>query len=399
MQKILVICDRIPPEHSATGKIAFSIAKELSKHSQVFLVCLTSKKMKYENERITIDTYTDRYGQYQEKVQTALNSFGFNKTFRKVVYHVYYYWAKKKGFSSVNSHENQLKKKCREIIVANDIDTILSVSNPFDCHKIASSLVQSNSKLRWYAYMMDSNRNNAVSAGCRDEEIHVFRNVKKIFIMPALLNDNDFLKDFEGKFSVLNLPIIPMKCKNGHVNDTSDIVFIYAGMFYREIRNPKHLLDLFTKLPQNYVLHLYSKGCEDIVKEYQTILGRRLQVKGFIVIDELEKRISEANILVNIGNTVNNQVPSKVYESIAFGKPILNLFQRQDDISVQHLTKYPVFLNLPYGKVNTNELADVVQWCEKVRNVILDYDEATKYLPENRLDNIVKVLETDLLGK
>lgn len=396
MRNILVICDRIPPEHSATGKIAFSIAQNLDKHNRVFLICLTSKRNECQDEGVTVESHIDRYGKYQEMIDAALNSRGLAKILKKINYHAYYHFAKRKGFSSVKSHKNQLEKQCKKIITNHDIDTILSVSNPFDCHELASRLVKDNLNIQWFAYMMDSNRNNAVSKGRKEEEIRVFQNAKKIFIMPALLNDHDFLEDFTGKISVLDLPIIPVKCKNTNFNNTNDIVFVYAGMFYKEIRSPEILFELFKELPPNYVLHLYSRGCDDIVQKYQAILGKRLQVHGFIETDELEKKISEANILVNIGNTVNNQVPSKVYESVAYGKPILNLYQREDDISIQHLRKYPVCINIAYQRETFDQLRDFIQWCEEVRNINLDYDEATRNLSEKRLENVVAKLEKDM---
>lgn len=46
-------------------------------------------------------------------------------------------------------------------------------------------------------------------------------------------------------------------------------------------------------------------------------------------------------MLLNIGNSTNNQLPSKVLEYIGTGKPIISIYNIEDDTSNLYLKKYP----------------------------------------------------------
>ena len=56
--------------------------------------------------------------------------------------------------------------------------------------------------------------------------------------------------------------------------------------------------------------------------------------------DTARRYISEADILVNIGNTVDNMLPSKVLECVSSGKRVLNLCQIENCPSLPYFEKY-----------------------------------------------------------
>jgi hypothetical protein len=54
----------------------------------------------------------------------------------------------------------------------------------------------------------------------------------------------------------------------------------------------------------------------------------------------------ESDVLVNIGNTSRNQLPSKVVEYAALGKPVINIAQIEGDSSTEFFGDYPKALSL-----------------------------------------------------
>ena len=56
--------------------------------------------------------------------------------------------------------------------------------------------------------------------------------------------------------------------------------------------------------------------------------------------------MEESDILINIGNTIDNQVPSKIFDYISKRKPIINLYKISNCPSLKYLKKYPLALNL-----------------------------------------------------
>ena len=239
---------------------------------------------------------------------------------------------------------------------------------------------------------MDSNRHNISYKAAIDKERKIFQRAEKLLIVPALCFDEDFCQDFEGKLEVVDLPIIPTDTSIGMVKSKT-VKLLFAGMFYKGVRDPKTLLELMTELPDNYCLELYYGGCADTVKSYREILGDRLKAKGFISPRELEEKMSEAQILVNIGNTVLNQVSSKAYDLIATGKPILNFYQNDKDISLGHLRHYPLSYNIDYQNIREKELQNLIQWIEDIQDKKLGYEQATENLREKRLSSVAQRIE------
>lgn len=394
MKKVLFICDYIPPEHSATGRFTYYIAEELCKVCEVHLVCLSSKYDIEEGAGFHVHRVPSRYGCYQKMIKDNTKKQGVSKFVGKIIYRIYYLISCKRGIDDVKSHRKNLQKQCKKIIEENGIDTIISVSNPFENHAIAYELVKKEPQLRWFPYLMDSNRNNAVYVGKQEIELKYFDYAEKVLIVPALLHDKKFLEDFSTKIEVLDMPIVPVQIEPIVKTTDENMTFVYAGKFYEEIRNPSHLFEIFEMLPRNYILKIFYGGCNDVVQEYKEKLGDRLQVSGYISPEELDKVIAEANVVISLGNTVVNQVPSKIYDLIAYGKPILNFYQREDDISIGHLAPYPLCKNISYMGANIEEIR---MWCEKNKNNHLTYEDATSNMKEKCLENCTKRL-CDIIG-
>mgnify|MGYP003965942691 FL=1 len=73
----------------------------------------------------------------------------------------------------------------------------------------------------------------------------------------------------------------------------------------------------------------------------------------------------EADILINIGNDTNYQLPSKLVDYAASGLPIVNIVSVADDSSLDFLSNYPAamtFRDTPQGPTADEEerLADFI---------------------------------------
>ena len=71
-----------------------------------------------------------------------------------------------------------------------------------------------------------------------------------------------------------------------------------------------------------FVGELYRSFNDDIKNISKNIhfLGKKRK-------EDIIRIYQEADILVNIGNSIDNQMPSKIFEYISTGKPILNFYK------------------------------------------------------------------------
>lgn len=129
--------------------------------------------------------------------------------------------------------------------------------------------------------------------------------------------------------------------------------FVYVGTLYRGLREPQFMLDLFELLCARgpgvrRELHLFgdAHAFAELLAERQRSLGAALRVHGTVPRETVARAVRGADVLVNIGNATRDQIPSKVVEYAASGKPILNIARSTHDSSTEFLRDYPATLTI-----------------------------------------------------
>lgn len=139
-----------------------------------------------------------------------------------------------------------------------------------------------------------------------------------------------------------------------------EIMLLFVGVFYKNVRSPKPLLGLFEKLIWNSTIlnnsiKLYIIGPTDIVADVlhqYPDLRDKIVLLGKMPHTKAVKAMFSADCLVNVGNSTHYQLPSKLIEYMATGKPILNISSISNDSSSQILQNYPVSYNWALNKEN-----------------------------------------------
>lgn len=128
---------------------------------------------------------------------------------------------------------------------------------------------------------------------------------------------------------------------------------VFVGRLYRHIRRPDNLLRLFAALiaadpGQRLELHFVGDvdDCRDSFAPYHHLLGRRVFLHGTVSRERAYHAMAQADILVNLGNVTPYQLPSKVVEYAATGKPVLHLAVSAEDSSLAFFRSYPPALCL-----------------------------------------------------
>ncbi len=129
--------------------------------------------------------------------------------------------------------------------------------------------------------------------------------------------------------------------------------FVYVGTLYRGLREPTFLLDLLVLARgmgelQDVDLHFFGdvSASAAILMRFEPLLGRGLHVHGQVARDAVAGVMHGADLLINIGNNSLSQLPSKVVEYAATGRPVLNLAVTTADTSVRFFAGYSSALSL-----------------------------------------------------
>ena len=135
-------------------------------------------------------------------------------------------------------------------------------------------------------------------------------------------------------------------------------------------------------------LYLFGHACDQIVHRFES---DKIVLKRAVNKERYEQMIcNEYDILVSIGNAVSNQLPSKMYELLSAGRPIVNFYQIKD-IQYDLIERYPLGINI--GKNDDNALSKLVSFCKEMKGKRLEFSEIESLYPENSLKEQVGILE------
>lgn len=301
------------------------------------------------------------------------------------------------GSWEIRKYYNELKKLSNEI----NIDVIIAVSNVFLCQFAALKYKKEYAAVKWISFIYDPFSEFHIyyryklfksyykHRNMKNEEL-IYKSADVILFSEEMYRFviNNFELDF-NKMYCIPFTLNAFGKKQYSTNNSSLIRLVYAGAFYKDIRNPEFMLSTLSKV-ENIQLEIFGeKGeCEDLVQKY---LSDNIIRKGFADKKRYDEMIcNEYDILVNVGNTSILQAPSKMLELLSTGRPILNFYFAKDN-QYQMIEKYPLGLNIGYREEKAVE--KVTRFCHRVKGLTLSFEEVSNLYPENALDTQVKLLE------
>ena len=109
------------------------------------------------------------------------------------------------------------------------------------------------------------------------------------------------------------------------------------------------------------------------------------------------KMMQSSDILINIGNNVINQVPSKLFDYISTGKPIINFCKSKNCPTIPYINMYRLGLNIIEGEDAIDRQALIVsQFIKEHNKERMNFDEIKttflKNTPEYVGETFIKLL-------
>ena len=283
-------------------------------------------------------------------------------------------------------------------------DGVISVSIPFTSHLVAHRLRPILGEAAWlvdvgdpFSFLDQCPPNNRGLYRSRNFawEQRVFQAATAVSV-----TSDETAERYRNVFSdaadrIHVIPPLATQPRGQTVRGGGPTKLVYTGTLYRNIRNPAFLLELFGDLlgalpERGLELHLCGlvNDCGDIIAKFQERFGTAMHVHGVVPSREAQRAVAEADVLINLGNSTNYQLPSKIVDYAATGKPLLNLVTIDDDSSAAVLASHPSTLTVhrdDYGHrpQTVNELARVIGSPPPV-----DQDELEQWLARFTIDEI-----------
>ncbi len=258
---------------------------------------------------------------------------------------------------------------CAERLLAErSYDAMVSSSHPFTDHLVALRLKRRWPQLRWlvdigdpFCFADDMPLNNFRLYRRRNQRMEqiVFETADRV----AVTNERTKQR-YEEVFG-------PDACRNVHVigpaipasfleapafaedspfpPDSVNVVF--TGNLINPVRRPQELMSWMDKVARRWaesyqrklVFHLFGDSIEGLrtVAQAAGVHNGNVQCHGSVPRPKAAAALHAAQFVLNCGNVTDYQLPSKVYEYMATGKPIINVVFNRQDPSIAALKPYP----------------------------------------------------------
>lgn len=292
--------------------------------------------------------------------------------------------------------EYPIHKELLDMVKKKQYYAIITLSAPIDTQMEVLNMFYQGmlGRMKWYAYFMDP---HATFIGLREffdqliiAEMDIYKNATAVFTTQEIFEDNKSnpLKKYLYKtypLSYANLVKFNASERPTYLS-RSKITCAYLGsLFCNTVRNPEYFYQTINHCDKTYEFHIVC-NCMDthnrILKE--KYLDGKPNVKWHenLSMEECRAIMSHADVLINLGNRCMNQTPSKIFDYISAGKPIVNIHPFPQDTAYKYLEKYPLTLSILEQKTfSIEDLKRFMAFCNSNRGRSLSYNEVLDLYP------------------
>jgi hypothetical protein len=300
----------------------------------------------------------------------------------------------------------------KKVLKENGARTIVCVYNPIDSILTGSILKSLDKKIKFIVYSLDTLSNSVGVTYVPDIitrsiaslwESLVLKYSDLYFVMKSHelhYSKKRFCK-YKNKIKSTDIPLVKYvgTSKNNLINNSTPILCLYSGALNKRTRNPLYLLrqalDMSINQHIDMRLDFYARGnCENLIKEYEIKSNYRISLKDYMNHREFIIVLMKADILISIGNHISDMVPSKVFEYISTGKPIIHFYSNPNDAVVKYINKYPIGLNIYEHDDYDNNSSRIMEFIMNARGKTVGKGLIDSLFQENTPKYTTDIMET-----
>ena len=286
--------------------------------------------------------------------------------------------------------------------ISKDYDVIVSVSLPFSSH-IAAYFINKKVKKHWimdigdpFSLKVDAPENNRfLYSGLNKRYEKKFYSLADNILfthLDALSNHKKFFDIPSNKLIVAN-PIsnFDKDLFNNALSydySTRPIKISYFGIFTKGVRSPNSFLELVKKNNEFVFSWYVNEDSEKTIKSCD-INDDKHSFYSHVPREEAQQlMVNSAHCLLSIGNKNPNQIPSKVIEYLATGKPIIHFAEIDDDPVIKLSDEFDNLITIN----KSDEKEKLTLLIEEMINKIEKYD-IDKFINKYTAESIINKLD------
>ena len=213
-------------------------------------------------------------------------------------------------------------------------------------------------------------------------------------------------KTYFDRYRFFDIPgIVPPAIRNLKQSEFIDpemINLLYAGLLYLPDRDPSFLIELVnqSEWPKNVnMIFLCTGNGADVALEKAKTFKGKITVHSYVKREELQQIMSTVDGFLNIGSNNPGMVPSKIFEYMSYGKPIISSYIDPKDASREYLQKYPLGICLDINADIQENISRLNAFVHDNISKRLSFDEVSALFTDNTPEPYVNLIREVLSDK
>ncbi|WP_114710032.1 hypothetical protein [Vibrio cholerae] len=333
MLKILFVVRGFIPDLSASGNLIYPLVKEMINFAQVDILTCSKERKNEWVDGINLIRINNNEGKFFKVINLIKRHF----------FYPYY--------------NVLLTKKIRVEIERldrdNSYDLIIAVTHEEILALIGANLPLDKKGCFLLEKLHETSRFPIIRERQRKANNIIYSNIchrlKFKFALPKVVQYL-LLKSKENVFE-LEHPMVVNNVRDSSI-DSEEISLIYIGGLDLYQRNPWPIINFFQNIELNIRFDIYGYGN---VFSKKSTLPSKSNFKGVIKKSNINEILDEASFLISIGNKENDIFPSKIFDCISTGIPIIHFSQNVQDPYYQYLNGYNNSIIIDMAKLDLIE--------------------------------------------
>lgn len=281
--------------------------------------------------------------------------------------------------------ETDARRAIEQLDAQFHFDVICAVCAPYRSAFALEKAQVGAKKVLWQLDPYASNKSYHAPGGY-ERELTLLRSMYAAFVTEQAVPDyapGAPLSGEHDKIHTLHFPAL-IRPEPIQTETPGEKCCVFCGSLYPGLREPDFALTLFEALAPDcgWTMVMAGGGWEHFPEAARRAdaLGNRLFRPGPVPTARARALQAGAEVLLSIGNLTDNQLPSKIFEYFAAGKPVLHLSMTESDPALPWMARYPLALVLrPDDSDASKKLA---LWLESTAGKRLRFEEVAALFPE-----------------
>ena len=189
-------------------------------------------------------------------------------------------------------------------------------------------------------------------------------------------------------------PHIGVETKYMSLLNKGFINITFSGLLGAPLRDPAYIIRLLnsTSFANKINVIFFCKGIKkhEMHSLKDTFKGN-IHFHSYIPIEELYTIYHHSDFLLNISNINANMTPSKIFEYMSYGKPIISSYVTDGDAAKKYLDNYPESISIDQ-KNNFEENVSILETFLRKNHELVTFDLVKSLFPLNSPDYFVKYI-------